>query len=791
MNHATSLRGRLTACAALGALAALVSVPATAQQETAQRSQPVSIEEIVVTAKQRAESIQDVPLSITAFNEAALERTGIKDIRDLSAFTPGLSFQSLSGRRDISALAIRGLSPNTPNEQLQGVSTFYNGVYVGGSINLVNIARIERVEVLKGPQATTFGRATYAGAIDYVTKKPKTDTLAGDLKLEYSMNRGAKDGNWDALASVDLPLIQNKLWANAFVNYKRQGTLFTSPTGQPIGKENTDSYGATFYAEPSDNITVTLLGLYDQARDSQPAVDLQHPQEWRALGLTLGGGATPGFAWLDDNVPAPRRGTTDCTPPATTIWKTQCGTDKDRTFLSGIFTYDLNGYELSYRVGYYHEDAILRPDQLFRGSATGVDPFFGTAAQGLLRKNVAGIYTGMKEEFDSHSHQLRVVSPGDQRLRWRAGLYYFFERDTNFLESNVSVTNPKGRSRGNENVENYAAFGGAAYDLTQQFTLELEARAQKETNIFTACDFCPVTSRLLEQRKEGNTEFLPRVTLSYKPAEGYLLYALYSYGTKAGRWNNTVATNFAYVNPEKLTNYEAGFKSQWLDNRLIVNGAGYYQRVKDQQFVVQFVPPTGGAPVSTASNIGRSEIYGFELEGVALLTENIRLVGGLAYAHQEYVDFARLPTDPGLPEILAPVGGSLKGKSSISVPRWNGSLGIAYTTEALGGRNLELRADGTYRGKSFADAANRATYKATAKLNLRATLTDEMWSVGLWVRDVFDTKNPTGGSTIPNTCTYAQGLPTNMFTAASIVQRCLAVSIPRGREIGISTALKF
>jgi outer membrane receptor protein involved in Fe transport len=784
-----TLRARLAACAALSALA--VAGAAAAQEKMAQRGENAAIEEIVVTAKQRAESIQDVPLSITAFNEAALERAGIKDIRDLSAFTPGLSFQSLSGRRDMSALAIRGLSPNTPNEQLQGVSTFYNGVYVGGSINLVNIARIERVEVLKGPQATTFGRATYAGAIDYVTKKPKVDTLGADLKFEYSMNRGAKDSNWDALVSVDLPVVQNKLWANAFVNYKRQGALFTSPTGQPIGKENTDSYGVTFYAEPTDNITVTLMGLYDEARDSQPAVDLQHPQEWRALGLQLGGGATPGFAWLDDNVPAPRRGTTDCTPPLAQIWKTQCGTDKDRTFLSGIFTYDLNGYELSYRVGYYHEDAILRPDQLFRGSATGVDPFFGTAAQGVLRKNVPGIYTGMKEEFDSHSHQLRLVSPGEERLRYRAGLYYFFERDTNFLESNVSATNPKGRSRGNENVENYAAFGGAAYDITDAFTLELEARVQKETNIFTACTFCPATSRLLEERRESNTEFTPRVTLSFKPTEDALLYALYSHGTKAGRWNNTTATNFAYVNPEKLDNWEAGFKSAWVQNRLLLNGAGYYQRVKDQQFVVQFVPPTGGAPASTASNIGRSEIYGFELEGVALLTESIRLVGGIAYAHQEYVDFARLPTDPGLPEILAPVGGSLKGKSSISVPRWNGSLGIAYTTDVWNGRELELRADGTYRGKSFADAANRATYKATTKLNLRATLSDEMWSVGLWVRDVFDTKNPTGGSTIPNTCTYAQGLPANMFTAASIVQRCLAVSIPRGREIGVSTSLKF
>jgi outer membrane receptor protein involved in Fe transport len=774
---------------------AFAQTPPTGQE--AQRGR-VAIEEIVVTSKQRSESVQSVPLSITAFTRGALDRAGIGDIRDLAAFTPGFSFHSGTGRRDLSAVAMRGLAPNTVQEQLQGVSVFYDGVYFGGGMNLIQLGQVQRVEILKGPQSTTFGRATYSGAIDYITRAPKVDTLSGQFKGLLSKHHKHDEMNWQASVSVDLPIIADRLWMNGFVNYQRQGTMFkASANGVPIGKETTDSYGVTLYAEPNDAMTIKLMGLYDVADDSPSPTHHQHPQEWRARGVRVGPTTVANATWIDDAIPNPIRNSMECIQTRTRFLP-DCGSVKQRYFASGIVTYDMDGYELSYRGGYYQEYGRTSFDTTNRGAANGIDPFFGTASQGLLRKTPAG--TSLRERFESHSHQLRVVSPGEERLRWRGGLYYFWETNANFSEGNFSNVNAKGRSRGDEATENYSVFGGAAYDIVDRLTLELEARLQKETNFFDACPECgsrnaagvfvPADGFNATDLKASKTEFLPRMTLSYKPTDDLLFYALYSYGTKAGRFNTSRVTNFRYVNPEELTNYEIGAKTSWLDNRLFLNGAAFIQRVKEQQFVSRdVIDPT----ITYTQNIGKSDIWGFEAELVFQITQAFRILGAAAYAHHEYADFSRPPAEGAAATELL-LGQSLQGKTSVNVPRWNGSLGVSYTFfDVWDDANLELRADATYRGKAFADVANRSWYRPVTRLNLRATLETEQWEVGLFVRDALNNKKPLGGASGATSCVYGAGLPPSLVTATAIAagQRCLAVNVPRGREIGLSAQFKF
>lgn len=773
-----TLRAYLKASAVLAVAAASV-FPAQAQQ--------VKIEEIVVTAKQRSENLQSVPLAITALTRETLDARGVTDLRDLAVYAPGFTYHSASGRKDMSAMAMRGLAPNTVNPQLQGISSFYNGVYTGGSVNLVEFSQIERVEVLKGPQSTSFGRATYSGAIDYITRTPKVDKVGGKLRAELSNNQGAEAPSFSVTASVDVPLVQDKIWANAFGNFKKVGALYNSPgLNIPIGEEKTESAGLTIYAEPGENFNVKFLGLYDLSDDSPSLVHMQHPQEWRAAGLQLGPSVTPNAVWLDDNVPAPILGSTECVT-SRRLYIPECGSYKERYFLSGIFTYDMDGYELSYRGGYYHEDSKTNYDTTSRGSTTGVDPFFGTAAQGVIRKS--GLGTSQLEYFEGFSHQLRIVSPSEQDLRWRAGAYYFKERDTNFSETFLTAANPTGRPRGDENIENYAGFAAVAYDLGSQFTLDLEGRLQHENIIWEGCSFCSATSSTRNTLTEGSTEFLPRVTLSYKPSDDILLFALYSYGTKSGRFNTASVTQFRFVEPEKLSNYEIGAKTTSLDGRLVLNGAAFIQRVKDQQFVSRdAVNPT----VTYSQNIGKSNIWGFETDGILQATDVLRLTGSLSYAHHKYASFSAPPVEAAaVSELLN--GQSLQGKTSVNVPRWNAAVGGVYTIpQLMGENNLDLQADVTYRGKSFADGANRATYKAVTRLNLRTTLSNDFWQTSLFMRDVFDNKRPLGGASGATSCVYAVGLPANLVTATAINnQRCLAVVVPRGREIGISASVTF
>ena len=151
------------------------------------------------------QNLQEVPLSIAVLSETELERARITELRTLAEYTPGLVFTAGLGRESPSTLAIRSVAPNTGDMRLQGVSMFLDGVYLGGAVQSLDLTQLERVEVLRGPQSSTFGRQTYAGAMNYVTKSPRTDELTGVVKSSYSSNRGSEENNWQLSGNMRLP----------------------------------------------------------------------------------------------------------------------------------------------------------------------------------------------------------------------------------------------------------------------------------------------------------------------------------------------------------------------------------------------------------------------------------------------------------------------------------------------------------------------------------------------------------------------------------------------------------
>lgn len=760
------------------ALAQNASEP-TARHEGSQAHQ---VDDIVVTSKQRSERLQDVSLAVTAMDSATLDAAHIVDLRDLSDFTPGLSFHSNSGRRDLSALAIRGLAPNTINVQLQGVSSFFDGIYTGGMVNNIHFDLVDRLEVIKGPQSATYGRATYSGAIDYIIKSPRTETLTVTTSAEYSQNDIAVESNYDASIGVSLPVIQDRLWVGGYYSRNRQGALHISDVnGEAFGREETRSFGLTLYAEPTDRTTVKAFAFFDDVEDSSPANHMQHPQEWLAAGRTVIGTATPGAVWLNGNVLNPIVNTNECVSTRNK-YRVACGSDKDRVFVGGVVTHDLNGFELSYRGGFYSEEGGAKYDTTSRGIIGGTDPFFGTPTQGGMVKSTDGIST--YDKLEGYSHQIRILSPGEARLRWRAGLYFAHESYQAFSETWMTTTNPTGLSQGEQTVKELAAFAGVAYDLSSRFSLEAEGRVQKETVTLGACVICSASARTMDKLSEDNVDWMPRVTLSYTPTSDLRLYALYSYGTKSGRFNTTAATNFRFTEPETLNNYEIGAKSSWLNRRLTLNAAAFVQEVQDQQFTAR--DPIN-VSITYTQNIGRSEIWGFEAEGAWRINSDLRAHATLSYADHEYASFA-VPAVPGaaISELLN--GDSLLGKTSVNVPPWNASAGLSYSRPLFGDAMLDLRADVLYRGEAFADQANLATIPALTRLNLRAGLGLGDVKLAFFVRNAFNEKGPLGAASTPTSCVYRTGLPTINPIAN---QRCLSVAVPRGREIGASVSYRF
>ncbi|MFZ1623946.1 MAG: TonB-dependent receptor [Gammaproteobacteria bacterium] len=774
----------------LAALTMLASATASAQ----------ALEEIVVTAKQRAQNLQEVPLSIAVLSETELARARITELRSLAEYTPGLVFTAGLGRESPSTLAIRSVAPNTGDMRLQGVSMFLDGVYLGGAVQSLDLTQLERVEVLRGPQSSTFGRQTYAGAMNYVTKSPRTDELTGVVKSSYSSNRGSAENNWQLGGNLRLPVIADTMWLELGGTKKVLGEMSNNGSRVnrntvnefdreiKVGRETTEAFSGALLIEPMENLSITLRAIVSQDRDGPSLVVATHPQEWAADGVpvsTRGGGVL----WPTGDISAPSYSAPSCDSVAGR--PTDCGVDRNRQFYSGNVTYNLGGYELSYRTGWVSDDRWSNTDLYLRGASP--DPFFGDVYSRRLPNGTfvdskaANFFSAQTERYKNQSHELRLLSPVGEKLTWRTGLYYFSEGETFGTASLVSATNPTGNFRGRQQIENYAVFGGLTYAITEQWAVEAEGRWQQENNKLGPCllNECQSTNVRNYSTTEKDKEFLPRLTLSYRPTTDMMLYGLFSQGTKAGRYNTNQATNFRYVDPEKLNNYEIGAKTDWLDGRLTVNAAAFLIRVKDQQFST--VALVNGVPQTGYQNIGKSDIDGFELDARVVITDRWTAAAGMAYSSQEYTnDFA--PDDANLINLFN--GESFKGKSAMSLPEWTGFVSTQYVQPVAADMELVLDGSVTYRGDSYADQANLATVPDITRVNLRASLNTRHWEIAGFVQDLFSNDEPVAGLTnATNTCLYLT--PPAGQPPYATGQRCLAVVRDRGREIGANLNYRF
>ncbi|MCC7257061.1 MAG: TonB-dependent receptor [Gammaproteobacteria bacterium] len=780
---------------------ALALQPAAAQS---------TIDQIIVTSKIREQSLFDVPLSIAVVDEESVKQLGIRDMTDLDRWVPSLNIRSPSGRR-ASTITMRGLSPNTTSEQLRGVSFFVDGIYVSGSIGSLRMEDVERVEVIRGPQTAMFGRATYTGAVDLVTHTPKPENLSGKVDASFSQYSVGDTPRWQLEGTVSFPIIQNRLWASLSAVMDETDSFAQTPTGSAgVGGQETTAYGGVLYWEATDDLSLKLRYNRSEDEDEASFVHITHPDEWIAAGVNTSvvGDNT---IWPDGETLDPIAGVTECQPfygagptPGAVGRGTprDCGEEQTRDFVSLIADYDLSGYTLSYRGAYLKSELDSNGDQYPRGNigGVGVDPFFGPG-NGIAPggKTSAG-FIATYEEFENTSHQLRVVSPAGQRLRWLAGLYYFDEENTNYRVDNfVPLSSYTGsitgvneiQDRGADELENIATFGQVEYDLTDQLTASFEARYQRETIEKKQCPDCRQASygdTIGQDLKESENEFLPRVTLSWTPSAGQTFFALYSEGTKSARFNTTEPTgypgNFAdavYVKPEELKNYEVGAKNSFLDSRLRTSFSLFYMDVENQQQSAQLPNST----ISFTQNVAESEVTGFEFEVFASITDRLSANLAIGYADHEYKnDFV-----PGSALDRRIVNGrSLEGKTSPGVPKTTVVAGAMYTMPVMTDYELTMRVDASYRSKAYIDLVNQGYVGDSTLVNLATDFGKDTWTVSLFAHNLFEDETSPGNFSGTSTCSYRNAAFTT-FTSA--LQRCSGLGISRGREVGLSAAFNF
>lgn len=603
-------------------------------QALAQESQ---IEEVTVTARKVEESLNEAPVTVSAFTTTSIEQLDINSVTDIARFTPGLSFSSAFGR-STERPVIRGQGNILARVQFgveSGVAYFVDGMYYAGDIQSLDMSNLERVEVIKGPQSALYGRNTYSGAINFVTRRPGQD-FSGRARV-----RGLGDGEQELVGNVGGQLIDGVLAMQAAVrHYEFDGQWTNTVTEQPVGQEESDSINVTLDWTPNESFSLTGRVQYQEDDDGTRPFFLQSAAEnncypgFRSLAYWpmvesrnpnqyFCGEIRPGAIALNDGPDAD--GVPNLIPginPGSTFFGNVyslgqgvafSGVQRELNVYSASAAYELDsGNTLTFQVSRRDEEARTGSDS-DHGSTNfflGPEAFFA----------ISGV-----TEFAETAYEARLDSAADSALRWSVGVFqYELEEDASDIIPGGGLT-PDGIDN---NITNSAVFGSVGWDFSDRAsaTLELryadEEKSQVDINAAGTVDFSGAKSFV---------SFAPRVTLDYRLNDDAMLYGIYSQGIKPGGLNGSdgADTGRPSYDEEESKNLEGGIKTALLDGRAQLNLALFWSDISKYQLTTPVADPSG-ALNSIVTNQADGEVTGIEVDLLAQLSDSVR--AGVTYA---------------------------------------------------------------------------------------------------------------------------------------------------------------
>ena len=714
------LRGRAAAPSLIAAVSVALSGPALAQ-----------LDDIVVTARKKEETLQSVPISVSAFNAEQLERIRIRDIQDLSTFTPGLSYQNINGTLQLPV--IRGLAQTNITGSENNVSNFINGIYLSNNRTLdVALVDLERVEVLKGPQSAIYGRNSFAGAISYVTAKPTDEFEA------YARATIGDDELWELKGSVSGPIAQDVLrgrlavMANSF-----DGTFKNEVSDDNLqGYEGWGVHGALDW-KITDSFTAELFVYYaDQDND--------HP----AQVLIPNNCGVSAF-----NTPTYLCGTVEV-PDSWSISTDAFGLESENTIVGLTLDWQLNdNWSINSLTGWSDSES----SSLLDNDMSGTGAFFPTVNGGVITNALLGQGQTTVEDI---SQELRLIYSAD-RLSGSAGLYYYDSDRSNASLGGIDSTplgpgdsfvpaffavfatpdpanQPVDSNLTTEEVETFAIFGELSYQLTDQFELAGELRyTDEEKNVDRILNFAgpgagPDTATF---------DFLTfRAIGSFQATDDQLYYLSIASGARSGGFNaNATLERENSFDEETNITYELGAKTEWLDNRLLANIAVYYVDWTDLQIASRSEDPNNIFAVTR--NTGDATSVGFEVELNALITDNLRAGLGYAWTNPEFDDGA---VDLGLTNLcgtdasICPNGTDVSGKQLGRTIENQFNFNIEYQAQLTGDWEWYARGDFAWLDEQPVRSANVQFLDSYSVVNARIGIISERYEIALWSKNLFD-----------------------------------------------------
>ena len=656
----TSIRAALITSVAFSALAASASAQETAKEAATSEG---GFADIIVTAQRRAENVQDVPVAVSAINQAQIEQRFSRDLMDLGSIAPNLIIDPVLGN-GTAAISIRGIQLNDVEKSFDpAVGVFLDGVYLASTTGaLLTVFDAAAVEVLRGPQGTLFGRNTIGGLV-HIRRNTPTGELGGKFSATYG-----RFNQFDLKGVIDLPAIADgAIKAKVAAIRLDGGGYFHNVTrGEREGDNDLFMISPQVQFDVGDRLE--LLVSYDYIRDRTPTRPVTSLTTANQLFGGLGGLGRPAT-----DADFHRR-------PTTSLEQTARLTTHS---ITGTATFNLaEGHDIVALVNYRDTDE------------DAIQEFDGVAAQLF--------YTQRPQQIDQFSAELRYQ--GDLGpVKTVAGLYYF-DSSYNVNQRTYFFGGEVGGTDYQQNAKSYAAFAQFDWDIVPRLTLSAGGRYLKDEK--TACGGAargPVDNRNYDDPvfavsygacndvRSGSdgyianvdgekswTKFTPRIALSYA-LEDALFYASYSEGFRSGGFNGrgSSASSFGPYDPETVNNWEFGLKSEWLDNTLQINLSAFFMKYKNKQEDVVFPDPLSGT-VTIVQNAASATINGFEAEMKAMPTDGLTIGVNFGYLDAKYDGWS----DSG-PLLDGPNAGQLAplDKSAFLLrraPKFSGEVNLAY-----------------------------------------------------------------------------------------------------------------
>ena len=792
----THLLSTLRIGAAVAALA--VASPLYAQDEpaadeaAADASEPAtadtdqSEEDILVTARRRTENLQDVPIAVTAYSGEALEEKGATDITDISDTTPNVTVETSRGTNTTLTAFIRGVGQQDPVAGFEaGVGLYLDDVYLNRPQGAVlDIYDVERIEVLRGPQGTLYGRNTIGGAIKYVTRR-----LSDNPELRFRGNLGL-DQQADLIVSASAPLTDGLRIGASVARLSRDG--FGENLNNGLDNYNRDLWAArgTIEIEPNDRLFVRISGDYTK--------DNSDPRN----GHRLIAGQLSGAPVLND------------------VFDTRAGLNTPEQ--------DVESYGGAIRLEFKLTDEITLRDILaYRKDTTHAPIDFDSLPSADV--DVPAIYRN--KQF---SNELQLLYETD-RLQGLVGLYYLDANANNIFDvvlantgALIGIPGFTASTFGDVDTKTWAVFADMTYKFSDQFSVSLGGRYTNDKRNSTVIRanlrggpspelggapingvFNPITNPTGRQvgaltsnfqGEETFKQFTPRASISFQPNDDNTFYASYSKGFKGGGFDprglSTAAPDlngngtreadeiFDYFlfEPETVDSYEIGYKANLFDRRLRLAIAGFYADYKDVQVPGSVGAVINGVPtfVGVTTNAGKATFKGVEIETVATLFrdfdsgQRLNFLGTLGYLDAQYDEF--ITNIPG----QGPVDVA-DFRRIQNTPKWTISGTIDYSTRVKSG-SLSASTTLSYRSKTFqfetpSPFLDQPGY-ALWDLNLVWTSTDDRFTIGLHGKNLTNKQYITSGY---------QFLTVNPVTGVPVLNAAGNVIPSLGRE-GVVTA---